>query len=96
MGQLDEEQSLNIEEIIQQYLQNYLSAPKDGDNSFLFLEKDSLHLLLAYLLFMNRHTTNPSKQDVLEVSPLLVQLDDLIENNKKEFEMLLNLFRSIP
>lgn len=96
MSQLDDEQSLNIEEIIQQYLQDHLSNPKDGDNSIMFLEKGSLNLLLAYLLFMNRQTTSPVQQETFDSSTLLAKLDDLIEENKKEFEMLLDLFRSIP
>ena len=96
MSQLDDDQSLNIEEIIQQYLQDHLSNPKDGDNSFMFLEKGSLNLLLAYLLFMNRQTASPVQKETFDPSTLLAKLDDLIEENKKEFEMLLDLFRSIP
>lgn len=96
MGQLDEEQLLNIEEIIQQYLKDYLSNSKENDNSFMFLEKGSLNLLLAYLLFMTRQSAPSVQQEALDTSTLLAQLDDLIEDNKKEFEMLLDLFRNIP
>ena len=96
MGQLDDEQLLHIEEILQQYVKEHLSPSKENDNSFLFLEKGSLNLLLAYLLFMTRQTSPPLQQEAFDTSKLLVQLDDLIEDNKKEFEMLLDLFRSIP
>ena len=96
MGQFDEEQVLNIEEMIQQYLQDHLSNPQETNNSFLFLEKGSLNLLLAYLLFMKRQTAPTVQQETFDTSQLLAQLDDLIEDNKKEFEMLLDLFRSIP
>lgn len=96
MGQLDDEQLLNIEEILQQYVKDHLSNSKENDNSFMFLEKGSLNLLLSYLLFMTRQSAPSIQQEALDTSTLLAQLDDLIEDNKKEFEMLLDLFRSIP
>ena len=69
---------------------------EENDNSFMFLEKGSLNLLLAYLLFMTRQSAAPVQQEAFDTSKLLAQLDDLIDDNKKEFEMLLDLFRSIP
>lgn len=99
MSQLEEEQTLLIEQMINQYIKDHFSNLKENsnenNNSFMFLEKGSLNLLLAYLLFMNRHTVNPIEKESFEGAALLAQLDDLIEDNKKEFEALMDLFRNI-
>lgn len=100
MSQLDKEQTLLIEQIINQYVVEHLSKTKEdiseNNNSFLFLEKDSLNLLLAYLMFMKKNTATPTvENETLETSKLLAHLDKLIDENKQEFESLLDLFRSI-
>ena len=99
MSKLEEEQILMIEQMINQYIKDHFSNLKENsnenNNSFMFLEKGSLNLLLAYLLFMNKHTAAPVEKESLDTSALLAQLDDLIEDNKKEFEALMDLFRNI-
>ena len=99
MSQLEEEQLLLIEQIINQYIKDHFSNVKENlnenNNSFMFLEKSSLNLLLAHLLFMNRQTANTVEKESLEGSALLAKLDDLIEENKREFEALMDLFRNI-
>lgn len=99
MSQLEDEQLLLMEQMINQYIKGHFSNIKENsnenNNSFMFLEKGSLNLLLSYLLFMNRNTANPVEKEPLETSTLLAQLEDLMEDNKKEFEALMDLFRNI-
>lgn len=99
MSQLDDEQVSLLEQIINQYITEHFSDFKENllenNNSFIFLEKGSLNLLLSYLLLMTKNTTNPIQKEVFEASKLLAQLDDLINDNKKEFEELIDLFRNI-
>ena len=97
MSQLDENQISQIEQTIQQYINEHFSKQNltEENNSFMFLEKGSLNLLLAYLLFMTKNTANPIEKDSPEATQLLAKLEELIEDNKQDFEALIDLFRSI-
>ena len=99
MSQLDDEQVSLLEQMINQYITEHFSDFKgnllENNNSFIFLEKGSLNLLLSYLLLMTKNTVNPLQKESFETPKLLAQLDDLINDNKKEFEELIDLFRNI-
>lgn len=99
MSQLDKEQTSLIEKLINQHVIELFSKSKEDmaeNNSYLFLEKDSLNLLLAYLMFMKKNADTPTLEtESVDSSELLDHLDTLIDENKQEFESLLNLFKSI-
>ena len=101
MSHLDDETISIIKQKINQYIKGSFSDFKENllesnNNSFVFLEKDSLNFLLAYLLLIAQNTAAPVQKEEFEAPKLAAQLDELIEDNKNEFEMLLNLFRNSP
>ncbi|MER1986817.1 MAG: hypothetical protein ABS948_13095 [Solibacillus sp.] len=92
------EEQISMEHIINHYLQENFSDLrenlKENNNSFIFLEKTSLNLLLTSLLSM---TTSPisNVKNKVDESTLIESLDLVINENKKEFESLLKLLRDI-
>ncbi|MER2108541.1 MAG: hypothetical protein ABS949_16560 [Solibacillus sp.] len=92
------EEQISMEHIINHYLQENFSDLrenlKENNNSFIFLEKTSLNLLLTSLLSMTTSPTSNIKNKVDE-STLIESLDLVINENKKEFESLLKLLRDI-
>lgn len=54
------------------------------DNSFIYLENDSLNSFLKY--FMTQQKSNHSPPPSMELDELIEQIDDLLEKNKHEFE----------
>lgn len=65
---------------------------KEDDRSFVFLEKGTLNLLLAYVLSGERRKTTEEGNGEFELK-ILAELDQTIENNKKEFEEIMELLK---
>ncbi|MFJ7951063.1 hypothetical protein ACIQZG_05965 [Lysinibacillus sp. NPDC096418] len=65
---------------------------KEDDRSFVFLEKGTLNLLLAYVLSGERRKTTEEGNEEFELK-ILAELDQTIENNKKEFEEIMELLK---
>ena len=93
-----EEHILPIENIINQYVKEHFSDLKENlkenNNSFIFLEKSSLNLLLTSLLPMATNSTSIRNNEIAE-STVIEKLDQLIAENKNEFDELLNTLREI-
>ena len=93
-----EEHILPIENIINQYVKEHFSDLKENlkenNNSFIFLEKSSLNLLLSSLLSMAKNSTSIGNNEIVE-STIIEKLDQMIAENKKEFDELLNTLREI-
>jgi hypothetical protein len=91
-----EEHILPIENIINQYVKEHFSDLKENlkenNNSFIFLEKSSLNLLLTSLLSMATNSTSIGNNEVLDLT-IIEKLDAMIAENKKEFDALLNTLR---
>ncbi|MEK4627022.1 MAG: hypothetical protein ABS944_11730 [Solibacillus sp.] len=92
-----EDHILPIEHIINQYVKEHLSDlkenQKENNNSFIFLEKGSLNLLLTSLLSMATNSTVNNENDVIVESILLEKLDKIIDESKNDFESILDLLR---
>lgn len=106
MNHFDEEHagSISIDELFKQFTKENFSDLKqqDPNNSFLFLEKSSLNLLLAYLL--SKPPTSPtapnitdelaSKEEAWAVKAV-EQLEQFIHDNEKEFQDIIRLLKEM-
>lgn len=92
------EEQISMEQIINHYLQENFSDLRENlnenNNSFIFLEKTSLNLLLASLLSRSMSPTTNGKNEVDE-SIVIESLDLVINENKKEFESILKLLKDM-
>jgi len=88
------EQKMKIEDITQQFIKEQLtnlsSSSSDKNNSFAFLEKGTLNLLIAYLLSGEKPKKQEFKNDEFN-KQLVKQLDEVLEESKKQFEEVISL-----
>ena len=99
MNDIDEkDQELLGKRVIHQFINNQLNELKEDkledNNSFIFLEKSTLNILMSYLLM------NSSSKTVEEVSGdneviLLKEIEQVIAENKKEFEEIITLLKDV-
>ena len=107
MNQFDEEKeddALPIEKILRQFTQEHFSNLKlqEHNNSFMFLEKSSLNLLLAYLVSSKKNETPPLPTPTPTPTPIvneefelkaIEKINQLINDNEKEFSTIINLLK---
>lgn len=67
---------------------------KEDDNSFVFLEKSTLNLLLAYMLSGERNKTVEKGNEEFELE-IIAELNQTIEINKKEFEEIIGVLKEL-
>lgn len=95
MNQFDgaNEEGLSIEKILRQLLKEHFSTGNDelreNNNSFIFLEKSSLNLLLAYLLLNSNKETPPSVNEEL-AAMTSEKIDQMIQANEKDFKAIIH------
>lgn len=79
-------------------MKEHFSSIKDdlqeNNNSFIFLEKSSLNLLLAYLLLNNKYET-PYPANEEEESKAAEKINQLINENEKEFQEIISLLKEM-
>jgi len=67
---------------------------QDNNNSFIFLEKSSLNLLLAYLLSNNKYeTSSPVNEE--DEKKAVEKINQLINENEKEFQEIIGLLKDM-
>lgn len=79
-------------------MKEHFSSIKDelqeNNNSFIFLEKSSLNLLLAYLLSNNKfETSHPVNEE--DERKAVENINQLINDNEKEFQEIINLLKDM-
>lgn len=83
-----------IEHISQQFIKEQLANlsnyNSDQNNSFAFLEKGTLNLLIAYLISGEKPKKQEFKNDEFD-KRLVKQLDEVIEESKKQFEEVMSM-----
>ncbi|WP_445478680.1 hypothetical protein ACULLL_21495 [Lysinibacillus irui] len=79
--------------VINQLLKDQLSRRNEQDNSFAFLEKSTLHQLMAYLVSGEKKNTGQNDNPELEAK-LMKQLDEILEDSKAQFEEVVDLLKS--
>lgn len=72
-------------EFMKEQLTHVKKDTNEENNSFVFFEKSTLNILLEHLLSGEKQRSNVVFSDEF-VRSVLEKLDDLMENNKKEFE----------
>lgn len=94
----EERENLAIEKILDQIMRGHISNVRDNsqenNNSFIFLEKSSLNLLLAYLLSGPQKETSSLVYEELEASAIK-QIDQMIHDNEKEFKAIITLLKDV-
>jgi hypothetical protein len=98
MSELEEQKlEAGLEQIVRHFmkdqLRNVSDFRKEGDNSFAFLEKSTLHLLLSYLLSGDKRAPEENITGQFELR-LIQELDDLIADNKVQFEEIIDYLKS--
>ncbi|EON71224.1 hypothetical protein [Lysinibacillus sphaericus] len=97
MSELDE-QNVGMEHIRQFMIAQLNKLPensKEKDNSFAFLEKSTLNLLIAYLLSGENRGKSEIVDEEFELW-VLKQLDEILDVNKKQFEEIIDFLKKIP
>ena len=79
-------------------MKEHFSSIKDelqeNNNSFIFLEKGSLNLLLAYLLSNNKYETSyPVSEE--DEKKAVEKINQLINENEKEFQEIIGLLKDM-
>lgn len=89
---------LTIEKVLKQFMKGQFSSVKgdlqENNNSFIFLEKSSLNLLLAYLLTNGKNETPYSIDEEMELQTM-ENLNRIIQNNEQEFKSIINILKEI-
>ncbi len=99
MGELEEQKrEIGLEQIVRQYMKDQLinvsDFKKEEDNSFAFLEKSTLQLLLASLLSGDKRVLVENGNGQFELS-IVKQLDEMIEETKVQFEEVIDLLKKL-
>ena len=99
MSELEQQKlEVNLEQIVRQFMKNQLMNVSDGrkeeDNSFAFLEKSTLQLLLASLLSGDKRVVEEKVKGQSQTN-VVKELDDLLENNKVQFEEILDYLKML-
>ncbi|TKI59479.1 hypothetical protein FC756_20905 [Lysinibacillus mangiferihumi] len=99
MSELEEQKlEVGLEQIVRQYMKDRLINVSDfkqeEDNSFAFLEKSTLQLLLASLLSGDKRVPVENGNGQFELS-IVKQLDEMIEEMKVQFEEVMDLLKKL-
>ncbi|WP_409367239.1 hypothetical protein [Lysinibacillus sp. 38-6] len=99
MSEIEQQKlELDLEQIVRQCMKNQLMNGSDirkgEDNSFAFLEKNTLQLLLGSLLSGDKKVAE-QKVDVQTRTNVVKELDNLLEENKVQFEDIIDYLKSL-
>ena len=98
MNPFEEGEELPIEKILGQMMKGHITNvrenPQENNNSFIFLEKSSLNLLLTYLLSRPQNETSSLGYEEFEASAI-EHLNQMINENEKEFNAIINLLKEV-
>ncbi|MEK4424790.1 hypothetical protein [Solibacillus sp. FSL K6-1523] len=95
MSELNNQQTEGlIGEFLKEQLTHVKKSNNGENNSFVFLEKSTLNVLLEYLLTGNKRSANAVMNDEFG-GVIVAKLDEMIENNKMEFEDIINKLKNL-
>ena len=97
MSDIDgKEQELLVKHVIRQFMKDQLNELKEdkqeNNNSFVFLEKSTLNMLIIYLLMNGERRTDEEVNEDSQVK-ILEELEQVIADNKKDFEEIITLLK---
>lgn len=95
MSEIDEKE-LVMKHIIRQFMKDQLNElqedKQDNNNSFVFLEKSTLNMVLTYLLMNGERRNNGEVNEDSHVK-ILGELEQVISDNKEGFEEIITLLK---
>ena len=101
MSELDgKEQELFVKQMIRQMMKDQLNElnteNQENNNSYVFLENRTLNMVILYLLMKEERGTTGEKSAEIDrhsEGKIVEQLDQVIAENKKEFEEIITLLK---
>ncbi|MFJ7972085.1 hypothetical protein [Psychrobacillus sp. NPDC096389] len=85
-----------IRRLMKEQLDEQQEEKKENDNSFIFLESNTLNNLINYLLINQNNRKNTEMVDdksMLSQEKILEELDRIIVDNQQEFEEVITLLK---
>ncbi|MGJ9458030.1 hypothetical protein [Oceanobacillus sp. CF4.6] len=97
----NQEQQLLIKQLVRDYLEENIEGVKNEDlkkdNSFVFLENKTLHMMITFMLTHLNNHPSPDVRKVGAESSVLEEispyLDAMIEDNKLAFEEVITILK---
>ncbi|ATP39653.1 hypothetical protein CSE16_06080 [Solibacillus sp. R5-41] len=83
-----------IGDFMKEQIKHVKKSNDEENNSFVFFEKSTLNVLLEHLLTGEKRSSNNIVSDEFEET-VLAKLDEVIENNQKEFEDIINKLKKL-
>jgi hypothetical protein len=83
-----------VHQLIKEQLTNLSNSSNTKNNSFAYLEKGTLNLLIAYLLSGEKGQTGEIGDEEIE-NKLIKQLDEMLEDSKEQFEEVISLLKKL-
>jgi len=83
-----------LSSVIQQLLKDQLNRRNVQDNSFAFLEKNTLQQLIAYLVSGEKNKNFEQHDHPKLQTKWLKQLDEVLEDSKAQFEEVIEILKS--
>lgn len=91
---MSENEKQEFGSVLHQLLKEQLSRRNEQDNSFAFLEKSTLHLLIASLVLGEKSDAEQSQHPQQEAE-WIKQLDEILEESRMQFEEVVDLLKGI-
>ncbi|MGE7932079.1 hypothetical protein [Viridibacillus arvi] len=83
-----------IHQLMKEQLTNLPSYSNEVNNSFAYLEKGTLNLLINYLISGEKIKAEEMGDEELEIK-LIKQLDEMLEESKEKFEEVIRLLEKL-
>ena len=94
------EQELFVKQMIRQMMKDQLNElnteKRENNNSFVFLENKTLNMVILYMLMKEECWTNGEKSGEVRrhsEGEIVEQLEQVIADNKKEFEEMITVLK---
>ncbi|MGE7928646.1 hypothetical protein [Lysinibacillus xylanilyticus] len=83
-----------VHQLIKEQLANLSNSSNTKNNSFAYLEKGTLNLLIAYLMSGGKSQTGEIGDEEIEIK-IIKQLDEMLEDSKEQFEEVISLLKKL-
>ena len=88
-----------VHQLIKEQLTNLSNSSNTKNNSFAYLEKGTLNLLIAYLMSGEKRKTGEIGHEEIYNEELelkiMKQLDEMLEESKEQFEEVIDLLKKL-
>lgn len=81
-------------QMIKEQLANLPNYIKKENNSFAYLEKGTLNLLITHLIAGEKRIANEVGDEEMEIK-MIKQLDEMLEESKEQFEEVISLLKKL-